>query len=83
MDASGQYLYEYVATGTFPTTNVTNSNNSTTPIRVDNPREAEDCLFLDVIVPQNIFRRADQGHRAPVLVWIHGMGCLSFYVFVG
>ncbi|GME64871.1 carboxylesterase family protein [Neofusicoccum parvum] len=74
MDASGQYLYEYVATGIFPAANSTIPSNSTTPVRVDDPRETEDCLFLDVIVPQSIFRRADQGNGAPVLVWIHGGG---------
>ena len=41
------------------------------------PRETEDCLFLDVAVPQKIFERRYQGAGAPVLVWIHGGG----YVF--
>ncbi|KAL1651391.1 hypothetical protein SLS58_000731 [Diplodia intermedia] len=34
------------------------------------PRETEDCLFLDVIVPQKVFH----GKGAPVLVWIYGGG---------
>lgn len=79
MVTSAQNLYEYVATGTFPAANATNSSSSTISTRVEDPRETEDCLFLDVIVPESIFRRADQGYRAPVLVWIHGMECRSFY----
>ncbi|KAL8849807.1 MAG: hypothetical protein Q9221_005223 [Calogaya cf. arnoldii] len=42
------------------------------------PRETEDCLFLDVVVPEQIFDRASQsknpGKGAPVLVWIYGGG---------
>ncbi|GME44628.1 putative carboxylesterase family protein [Neofusicoccum parvum] len=47
------------------------SSNSTR-----DPRESEDCLFLDVIVPQKIFDNASQGNGsgAPVLVWIYGGG---------
>ena len=45
------------------------------------PRESEDCLFLDVLVPTNVWEKeakkktrgkADSG--APVLVWIYGGG---------
>ncbi|KAI9763169.1 MAG: hypothetical protein M1840_000881 [Geoglossum simile] len=42
------------------------------------PREDEDCLFLDVLVPEKIFARAnDTGcscSGAPVMVWIYGGG---------
>lgn len=47
------------------------------------PRTTEDCLFLDVVVPQNIFTKATKDKRnddkksnggAPVLVWIYGGG---------
>ncbi|KAI4232677.1 MAG: hypothetical protein LQ349_004866 [Xanthoria aureola] len=45
------------------------------------PRETEDCLFLDVVVPEQIFHRASQSNTsmkgAPVLVWIHGGGYTS------
>ncbi|RAL65860.1 hypothetical protein DID88_005523 [Monilinia fructigena] len=54
-----------------------------TALSVD-PRSNEDCLFLDVIVPQKIFnatnstetvtRNAGNKAGAPVLVWIHGGG---------
>lgn len=35
------------------------------------PRTSEDCLFLDVLVPQGIWETR-QTSRAPVLVWIPG-----------
>ena len=43
------------------------------------PRTTEDCLFLDVAVPQSIFQRASNSINnnytgAPVLVWIYGGG---------
>ncbi|KAK6580334.1 hypothetical protein PZA11_007356 [Diplocarpon coronariae] len=38
------------------------------------PRQSEDCLFLDVVVPQEIF---DQKRSAPVLVWVHGGGFVN------
>ncbi len=47
----------------------------------EDPRTTEDCLFLDVIVPQKIFDDANRGwgkrnyeQLAPVLVWIYGGG---------
>ena len=37
------------------------------------PRENEDCLFLDVIVPEKVFKQGGRYRRnAPVLVWIYG-----------
>jgi carboxylesterase type B len=42
------------------------------------PRATEDCLFLDVVVPEKIFDRAQnktsvpKSSLAPVLVWIYG-----------
>ncbi|KAI9674702.1 MAG: hypothetical protein M1817_001605 [Caeruleum heppii] len=38
------------------------------------PRETEDCLFLDVAVPKPIYDNKDNGPGAPVLVWIFGGG---------
>ncbi len=35
------------------------------------PRTSEDCLFLDVIVPENVF---EKNTSAPVLVWVYGGG---------
>jgi len=37
-------------------------------------RESEDCLFLDIVVPESILANADQGFGSPVLVWIYGGG---------
>ncbi|KAI9822720.1 MAG: hypothetical protein M1826_000424 [Phylliscum demangeonii] len=34
----------------------------------------EDCLFLDVLVPQKVFQNRGKTGGAPVLVWIHGGG---------
>ncbi|OOF91736.1 hypothetical protein ASPCADRAFT_153928 [Aspergillus carbonarius ITEM 5010] len=41
------------------------------------PRETEDCLFLDILVPARIMLRASdpvRGPRVPVIVWFHGGG---------
>ncbi len=42
------------------------------------PRTTEDCLFLDVVVPETIFKGASKTANdtsgAPVLVWIYGGG---------
>ncbi|KAL8761586.1 MAG: hypothetical protein Q9184_002294 [Pyrenodesmia sp. 2 TL-2023] len=43
------------------------------------PTETEDCLFLDVLVPEPIFNRRNAGKRAPVLVWIYGGGFAGGY----
>ncbi|KAL9011611.1 MAG: hypothetical protein Q9173_003557 [Seirophora scorigena] len=41
-------------------------------------RTTEDCLFLDVVVPEQVFSRGNHSSRpgkgAPVLVWIYGGG---------
>jgi len=47
----------------------TSSNTTAAPAR--DPRESEDCLFLDVMVPEGIFNSNEQH---PVLVWIYGGG---------
>lgn len=72
------FLLDYIATGKLPNISISAINeviNSDTVTNVTrDPRESEDCLFLDVIVPQRVFENAGSGHRgAPVLVWIHGM----------
>jgi acetylcholinesterase len=39
------------------------------------PRESEDCLFLDVITPRDTFQKAGNGTGGtPVLVWLYGGG---------
>lgn len=37
-------------------------------------RTTEDCLFLDVLVPENIFDQKDIGKGSAVIVWIYGGG---------
>ncbi|KAL8951891.1 MAG: hypothetical protein Q9222_002166 [Ikaeria aurantiellina] len=41
-------------------------------------RTTEDCLFLDVVVPEQVYSQANQSEKsnegAPVLVWIYGGG---------
>lgn len=48
-----------------------------TPLPPQDPRVSEDCLFLDVFVPEDVLASAGQGHGAPVLVWIYGGGYTS------
>ena len=44
-------------------------------IPAQDPRTSEDCLFLDVVVPEKIFdTKASHNTGAPVLVWIYGGG---------
>ena len=38
------------------------------------PTASEDCLFLDVMVPQAVFNGAGHDKGAPVMIWIHGGG---------
>lgn len=48
---------------------------------LQDPRTTEDCLFLDVVVPETIFKGASNTTNdtsgAPVLVWIYGGGYTS------
>ncbi|KAJ4984093.1 carboxylesterase family protein [Stagonosporopsis vannaccii] len=48
--------------------------NSSSRVPAADPRENEDCLFLDVSVPQDVLAKAGKGYGAPVLVWIYGGG---------
>ncbi|KAK2795962.1 hypothetical protein FQN50_009667 [Emmonsiellopsis sp. PD_5] len=38
---------------------------------------SEDCLFLDVVVPEVVFKRTDNGRGAAVMVWFFGGGNVS------
>ncbi|KAF2731392.1 alpha/beta-hydrolase [Polyplosphaeria fusca] len=44
------------------------------PLAKPDPREMEDCLFLDVFVPERVFKAAGKGKGAAVLVWFTGGG---------
>lgn len=49
------------------------SGISTSAPPVQDPRTTEDCLFLDITVPKQIFdSRGNKQSGAAVLVWIHG-----------
>jgi hypothetical protein len=38
------------------------------------PLEREDCLFLDVFSPKEVFDNRKSGNGTPVMVWIYGGG---------
>ena len=61
---------------TNPSTNTASTSSPSLP--TPDPRTSEDCLFLDVIVPERIFNSASATKKpAPVLVWIFGGGYTS------
>jgi hypothetical protein len=50
------------------------NTTSVSPVNSADPRISEDCLVLDVIVPQSVFESTENGsqHKGiPVLVWIY------------
>ncbi|EMD00258.1 hypothetical protein BAUCODRAFT_145551 [Baudoinia panamericana UAMH 10762] len=52
--------------------NISTASSGSLPVQ--DPRSTEDCLFLDVVVPEAILNNAGKGYGAPVLVWIYGGG---------
>ena len=44
------------------------------PIGNSTLAQSEDCLYLDVVVPERVFRRKNGPKLAPVMVNIHGGG---------
>ncbi|KAG6364210.1 hypothetical protein INS49_005808 [Diaporthe citri] len=73
--ASIGWVPEYIQSGIVPNATavaVSSTNTSSTPPR--DPMQNEDCLFLDVMVPEAVFEKAGRGSGAPVLVWIYGGG---------
>lgn len=48
--------------------------NSSSSVPEPGPLETEDCLFLDVYVPEKILNSANSSAGAAVLVWIYGGG---------
>ncbi|KAF2758226.1 acetylcholinesterase precursor [Pseudovirgaria hyperparasitica] len=54
--------------------NFTPPANTTFSPPPKDPRETEDCLFLDVFTPKEVFEQAGKGYGAPVLVWVYGGG---------
>lgn len=49
------------------------------PFPPQDPRTSEDCLFLDVMVPQKVFSNVEHAREAavPVLVWLYGGGYVN------
>jgi carboxylesterase type B len=72
-----QFLKSYFTNSTF-TASADVSAYSDTPSR--DPRISEDCLFLDVLVPQRVFDRAQckapvtKEKLVPVIVYFYGGG---------
>ncbi|KAF2008195.1 acetylcholinesterase precursor [Amniculicola lignicola CBS 123094] len=50
---------------------------SNSPVPAMDPRTSEDCLFLDVYVPDKILKNAKKKQSAPVLLWIYGGGYVN------
>ena len=48
--------------------------NYSGPVPAPDPRTTEDCLFLDVYSPKEVFDKRADHHGAPVMVWIYGGG---------
>ncbi|KAF2150863.1 alpha/beta-hydrolase [Myriangium duriaei CBS 260.36] len=70
-----QFIPKYLlGQKTFNTSSFTQPNFT---VPVADPTENEDCLFLDVFVPEAIWNQRNSGQKFPVLFWIYGGG----YVF--
>ena len=55
--------------------NISNIAGLASLIPKPDPRTTEDCLFLDVVVPQQLFKKkSKKSGGAAVLVWIYGGG---------
>lgn len=78
---AAQFIPAYLSGIPFNATTLgsSSSNSSSAPkLPPIDPRTTEDCLFLDVVVPQTVFNKASNTTNntcgAPVLVWIYGGG---------
>lgn len=81
-----QFLEYYIAdnTSTFPFAQLNESlyaESTAQLVPPQDPRVSEDCLLLDVMVPQQVFENSttptipkNSSAGLPVLVWIHGGG---------
>ncbi|RYO96284.1 hypothetical protein DL764_007499 [Monosporascus ibericus] len=71
---SASWIGSYLSAGTIPNITYSLSQVNVSAPKTRDPRENEDCLFLDVFAPQNVFHRKGTCKKAPVLVHIHGGG---------
>jgi hypothetical protein len=72
LSASAKWAPAYIASGVLP-----NISESALPAdgsipTIPDPRENEDCLFLDVFVPARVFHGSHKNKSVPVMVYIHG-----------
>ncbi|OJD32155.1 carboxylesterase family protein [Diplodia corticola] len=75
---AAEWLPGYLVAGILPNVSATGTTATTGTANITTlPGETEDCLFLDVVVPEKIFERAGNASGAPVIVWIHGGGYTS------
>ena len=76
---AGQFVPKYLTGQSFNLSaaqaSITQASGSAPP---QDPRTSEDCLYLDVVVPEKVFTKATKNVKAssgaPVLVWIYGGG---------
>ena len=66
--------------GQFNWTNAVFNLGSAPGAEQRDPRTTEDCLFLDVIVPESVFKSSNAS--APVLVWVSLCSISQTYCFV-
>jgi carboxylesterase type B len=70
------WLLPYLTKGVVPNSTAVMEDSrlasNISSLRHRDPRENEDCLFLDVIVPQKVFENAGKSTPVPVMVYIHG-----------
>lgn len=74
-----QYLTGQPITLTQAEVDANNNSQTLANVLPQSPTANEDCLFLDVMVPKNVFEKGGTSalKGAPVMVWIFGGG----YVF--
>ncbi|KAK4695303.1 hypothetical protein P7C71_g2425, partial [Lecanoromycetidae sp. Uapishka_2] len=76
---AAEFVPDYLAGIPFNSTAApAGSSNTSSKLPTQDPRTTEDCLFLDIVVPEAIFNGAsgtpNETQGAPVLVWIYGGG---------
>ncbi|KAK7531183.1 acetylcholinesterase precursor [Phyllosticta citricarpa] len=74
---AGTWLTNYIASGVIPSSipNPDLTSSETASLLAD-PRQTEDCLFLDILVPQDVYEKPS-ARGAPVVVALHGGGYTS------